>query len=343
MTDESPTAHLDALHDTFARLNLSGMWQRGGASAPDVHASIWRWADIHETLEEARRMVRLPEDTDQRVVGLINPTPGAVNRTISFAFQMLNHGESVDSHRHTATQMRFMVDGHGAHTISDGEALPMHPGDLLVQPNWSWHGTTNLSGEPSVWLDAQDRNLVAYLGSFLRDLWAEGGVQPVTQPTGYYGRRFGVVRPSAAVNTDRFYPDPQPPARYPWADTMDALHALVDAGEHNPFEGVILEYTNPLTGGHTVPTMSACVQLLKPGEETRSHRHTGTSMYHVVEGRGTSSIRGEDIDWDVRDCFTVPPLQWHQHRNTSRAPAILFSVSDRPALEALHLYREEVR
>jgi gentisate 1,2-dioxygenase len=40
----------------------------------------------------------------------------------------------------------------------------------------------------------------------------------------------------------------------------------------------------------------------------------------------------------------VPPLQWHGHENRSSSErAILFTVSDRPALEALSLYREEGR
>jgi gentisate 1,2-dioxygenase len=259
------------------------------------------------------------------------------------AFQMLNPGETVDSHRHTATQMRFMVDGHGAFTTSDGEELYMEPGDLLVQPNWSWHGSTNNSDEPAIWVDAQDRNLTLYLGAFRRDSWAEGGVQPTTQAEGFYSRKFGMVRPDTAISGNTDPAEPIPPIRYRWEETLQALNEMAEAGEHNPYDGVLLEYTNPVTGGHTVPTMSACIQMLRPGEQTQSHRHTGTAIYHVVQGSGISSVGGDDLAWERRDCFTVPPLQWHSHRNTSKESAIMFSINDRPTLEALQLYHEEAR
>jgi gentisate 1,2-dioxygenase len=39
----------------------------------------------------------------------------------------------------------------------------------------------------------------------------------------------------------------------------------------------------------------------------------------------------------------VPLWNWHVHENNSREPAILFSINDRPAIEALGLFREETR
>jgi gentisate 1,2-dioxygenase len=68
------------------------------------------------------------------------------------------------------------------------------------------------------------------------------------------------------------------------------------------------------------------------------------TMYHVVKGQGATTINGAVLEWQERDCFFVPPLQWHGHENRSSSErAILFTVSDRPALEALGLYREEGR
>jgi gentisate 1,2-dioxygenase len=68
------------------------------------------------------------------------------------------------------------------------------------------------------------------------------------------------------------------------------------------------------------------------------------TMCHVVKGHGATAINGTVLEWHERDCFFVPPLQWHAHENRSvRERAILFTVSDRPALEALGLYREESR
>ena len=82
-------------------------------------------------------------------------------------------------------------------------------------------------------------------------------------------------------------------------------------------------------------------------DRTRSHRHTSNTIYHVVRGSGTARIgknKGgeENFGWGERDCFIVPSWQWHRFRNRSSAePAILFSVSDRPLLQAIRLYREQ--
>jgi gentisate 1,2-dioxygenase len=36
-------------------------------------------------------------------------------------------------------------------------------------------------------------------------------------------------------------------------------------------------------------------------------------------------------------------VNWHAHENGAREPAVLFSINDRPAIEALGFFREEVR
>ena len=331
---------LDALHERFERHHLRGMWQRGGEAPPEPKAAIWRWADVRPCLGEALEVATIPDVTDQRVVGLTTPDRASANRSISMAFQLLNPGERVDSHRHTPAKLRFIVEGESTYTTSEGEQMVMEPGDLLVQPNWTWHGTVNVGDQPAIWLDMQDRNMVNYLGAFRRDLWAEGGVQPATKPKGYHRRMFGIVRPEMAGSGAGI----SPPFRYEWSDTLQALEELEAGGEQDPYDGVLLEYTNPLTGGHTVPTISAQIQVLRPGETTRSHRHASLSRYFVVNGEGVTTVDGQDLTWDERDCFLIPPLQWHHHRNRSAAErAVLFCVSDRPTLEALGLYHEEGR
>jgi len=56
-------------------------------------------------------------------------------------------------------------------------------------------------------------------------------------------------------------------------------------------------------------------------------------------GRGSEAT---ELTWGEHDCFFVPSWGWHEHRNTSATePAYIFSVTDRPVLQALHLHREE--
>jgi gentisate 1,2-dioxygenase len=321
--------HLSALHGEFARYGLRGLWQRGGDKPSEPKTGFWRWTEMLPILEQSLKLVRLPEDTDQRVIGLTSP-----GSALSLAYQLMNPGESVASHRHTPAQMRFIVEGKGCTTTSDGEQMVMEPGDLLVQPNWSWHGTENLSEGPSIWLDLQDRNLVNYLGAFRRELWPDNTVEPPSKPAEYHRRAFGALQ--AATPIDRL-----PAYRYRWSDTLEALEQLCETSE--PDCEAIFEFKNPATGGHTLPTMSVEIQVLRPGEVTRSHRRAGIAMVHVIEGTGASQIDPEELSWNKRDCFVVPPLKWHAHRNlSSKERALLFIVDDRPILEALGLYHEEV-
>jgi gentisate 1,2-dioxygenase len=139
--------------------------------------------------------------------------------------------------------------------------------------------------------------------------------------------------------------EPEPsqvlPLRYPWEGTLNALHAREnDPG--SPYDGVLLEYSNPVTGGHTFPTLSCCIQMLRPREQTRPHRHTSGVAYHVVQGQGSSVVGPQELHWEAGDCFVVPPWYSHEHFNrSSKSAAILFSISDSPILESLGLLRIE--
>jgi len=64
-------------------------------------------------------------------------------------------------------------------------------------------------------------------------------------------------------------------------------------------------------------------------------------MYHVFRGRGTTQIGEQSFEWQQGDTFVVPLWYAHRHMNLSSDDAILFSMSDAPALKALDLYREE--
>ena len=130
---------------------------------------------------------------------------------------------------------------------------------------------------------------------------------------------------------------------YRWRDVYPSLQRLAPA-LNDPHDGVMLEYVNPATGGSTLPTMSCRIQMLRPNEHTKTHRHTSTSIYHAFRGSGTTVINGESFHWQKGDRFIVPLWSWHQHVNaSSTAEAILFSMHDEPILRAFGLYKEEKR
>lgn len=286
-------------------------------------------------------MVRLGQDTLRRTVQLHNPVlDSGTSRTIQMSVQLVKPGERAIAHRHTAQAIRFVVAGRGAHTTVEGERLAMESNDLIVTPGWTYHDHANLTDEPVIWLDGLDLPLALHLDAQFQENYPHDA-QAVTRPDGASATEFGTMRP-LGTRAPRW---PFPPFRYAWSETRPALERLADSSAQvgdDPYDGVLLEYANPATGGHTLPTISCRVQLLRPGQSTAPHRHTGTTIYHAIEGSGTAFIEGQAYEWWPRDCFVVPSWQSHRFENVSgTAPTILYSMTDIPVLEALLLYREE--
>jgi gentisate 1,2-dioxygenase len=106
-----------------------------------------------------------------------------------------------------------------------------------------------------------------------------------------------------------------------------------------------MRYTNPITGNHAMATMATFIQLLPKGFTTAAYRSTDATVFVPIEGKGRSVISprtGEDIvvEWRKRDIFVVP--SWHRVRHQALdGDAVIFSYSDRPIQEALHLFRED--
>ena len=325
------------LKELYDKVGLRGYWDiaRTANRPQPIQPRIWHWRDVYPALQRAAEVVRLGEDTFRRANGM-----DTGSRTLNAGFQYVAPGESAGAHRHTASALRFVVQGHGGYTTSDGEKMMMEPGDLLTQPNWTWHDHNNFGNEAMIWLDGLDAKLIQYLDAAFREDWTEGETQPLSGTSGDSPQNLFPLRsPSIKKETRR------QPYRYAWTDTVKALHAEAELREPDPYDGYILEYTDPISGGHTFPTISCSIQMLAPGQVTKFHRHTATTIYHVVSGEGVVQIdRDEPIEfsWGEKDTFIVPPWRWHQHRNTSKdEPAYIFSESDLPVLEALELHREE--
>jgi gentisate 1,2-dioxygenase len=127
---------------------------------------------------------------------------------------------------------------------------------------------------------------------------------------------------------------------YSWEQTQEALHALRER-EGSPHEGISLEYTHALTGGPVMPTIGCRVQLIRKGEKLKPFRVAASSVFCVRQGRGRSVIGGKAFEWEKGDIVAVPSWSQQEHAATGAEDAIVFSISDRPVLEALGLYREE--
>jgi gentisate 1,2-dioxygenase len=341
MKQPSQTDSVELLDRDMAGKNLSGYWRLGMEGLPNhpmtaVEPCLWKWADVHESLVRAGEVISL-ENSERRVVRLVNPgldqKNGFATHTIQVSFQYVKPGENARAHRHTPAALRFVIQGNGAYTTVNGQQCVMERGDLILTPKLTWHDHSNDTTEPMLWLDGLDFPLVTALHQVMQERFTERR-QPIETSSEDVMVKLGTSIRYGLPSAEFFH--------FKWRDTEPALTALTKSAEtRDRFDGYLLEYRNPVTGGPTMTTIQCAVQLLPAKLETELHRHTSTVMYHVFRGRGATQIGEQRFDWRQGDTFVVPLWYAHRHVNASSDDAILFSMSDTPALKALDLYREE--
>jgi gentisate 1,2-dioxygenase len=340
---ETNAQALEAFYKEAERQALMPHWlQRTGANEPraDVRPWLWRWQDVRACLMRAGEVMPLGGEAERRAMTMNNPTLQArgTTRTLVSAIQMIYPGEVAPSHRHTNAALRFVIEGSGVYTVVNGSPVSMAPGDFLITPSWAWHGHTHEGDGPMLWLDVLDAPFIAAMDwRFYEEYGEDKQLQPPDEPRDASLPRYstGGLLPL----TRRTPSAPHSPLfSYRWPDTRAALDRLTDA-DASPFDGLALAYVDPSTGRPVMPTIDCAIALLRAGTHTRAHRHTTNTIYHVAEGSGYSVIDGVRFDWTRADTFCVPNWCWHEH--VASTDAVLFTASDTPILESLHLYREE--
>jgi gentisate 1,2-dioxygenase len=309
-----------ALAGELARVNLAvhqpedpPLFTREPVSA--MQPCHWRAADIAELLEKIGANLKLEAGGNRRTLRLTNPgLPYGTTPTFWCSIQYILPGEIATAHRHEATALRFVMQGSGAETIVDGVQYPMNEGDLVLTPSWTFHDHEHHGTAPMVWLDVLDISLVRSLEAVFFEPYPRAR-QAATSIAG-----------------------PGAPLVYTKAWAEERLRALTP----DPFDDVLLEYTNRTTGAPALTTIGTALQLLRPGARTRAHRHTGSVVYYAVRGEGATFINGERFDWSPGDFIALPPWAAHAHANRSdERAAVLFAVNDFPTLKALGMWREE--
>jgi gentisate 1,2-dioxygenase len=334
---------IQELNDLLKPRWVSGLWNLDHAERPAeprtrVKPHLWKWHDIYDSLVQAKEKISVTRgNVERRVIRLVNPGMAdteMTSHTLLLSFQLIQPGEIAPAHRHSMAAIRFILQGRGAYTNVDGRKMVMQDGDLILTPQGCWHEHAHEGDENMVWIDGLDVPLVQALQQISFDPYKQGRlrVNEAIDPTSYYGMTRPVGDPAAAMPRV---------LHYHWRDTYRTLQNLARA-ENNPYDGVFLEFVDPKTGGPTLPTMSCRIQMLRPGEKTRSHRHTSTAIYHAFRGSGTTMINGQPFQWQKGDTFIVPLWHWHEHANgSSTEEALLFSMHDDPILQAFGLYRQE--
>lgn len=318
---------------------------------------VWRWREVSPWLDRVYNGMSLDE-VHRRTLALSNPGLGGrpfATSTLLASMSMYYPNDIANVHRHMANASRFMLEGHNAYTTVGGEKCPLERGDLVITPNGEWHDHGNDGNAPIVWVNVLDIPLVETLSAIMTEWeYYEGSSnsnskeaiarksQSFMRPPGFSDQMFG-----AGGIVPRFGPERRgrgvhsPKYLYRWEKTREILQSLRDEAG-SPYDGIIVEYTNPLDGGSVVPTMSFEAQMLRPGELTKIHRHTSSAVYCVIEGSGCTEIDGKRFDWERNDIFAIPGWKWHRHCN-SNTDACLYSVSDAPVHHKLHMYREQTQ
>jgi gentisate 1,2-dioxygenase len=303
-----------------------------------VQSGLWKWDKIEPVVRSTPHFVAPGKGAERRIVRIANPGVAELTatHTISIAFQYLLPGEVAPAHCHSPNAMRFMIDGEGAYTTVNGDKCMMHPGDVILTPAGDWHDHGNEGSGPVMWMDILDSPVVRFLEalkveSYPHEKQMEGAKNERSE------RRYfapGLVPAGHGAETqDQLL-------AYRWEKAREALLRLADV-ESDPFDDVILEYVQPRTGASVFPCIAAYLQMIRPGVETRPHRHSSSAVYFVREGIGTTEVNGTSYQWSKGDVLVVAPSAVHKHSNATSEPAVLFVVQDTPMLKALGFYHEE--
>jgi gentisate 1,2-dioxygenase len=212
----------------------------------------------------------------------------------------------------------------------------MQPGDFIITPSWTFHDHGNPGNEPVVWMDGLDIRIVQLFGAQFHEVYPEE-VQPVARSEGASAARFGSgLMPLGAAAP---FGKTSPIFNYPYERSRASLAKLAQDQDPDACHGWKMEFINPLSGGHAMPTIAAFIQLLPRGYRTRAYRSTDGSVFSLVEGTGTATIGKEKYDFEPCDTFVVP--SWMPLEIETASETVLFSFSDRPGQEAMGLWREK--
>jgi gentisate 1,2-dioxygenase len=328
-------------YDRLSKLGMAPLWEVLKNIVPDQPKSvcapaIWHFNDVKPLVSEAGSVITT-EEANRRVLVLENPTlrgKSRITQSLYAGLQLIEPGEIAPPHRHTSAAIRFILDGEGAYTQVDGEKTIMSPGDFVLTPSDTAHDHGNTSKQPMIWLDVLDLPTVNFFeAGFYHHIDAEK--QNTRREDNDSLVRFGSgVLPDgtdSALNRS-------PIINYPYAKMRPILERLARAGDIDPCHGARFRYANPLNGGWVMPTMGAHLALLPKGFKGKDYRSTDGTIFVCAEGKGLTKVDGQTMEWGPRDVFVIPP--WQRYSHATSEESVLFSISDRPAQEALGFWRE---
>src|SRR5580698_5257313 len=330
----------EAFYDRIAEKDMAPLWKVMKSvvtNEPVTRCSphVWHFDDVKKLVMESGGLITA-EEAERRVLILENPSlhgESKVTNTLFAGVQMILPGEVAPAHRHVSSAIRFVLDGEGAYTAVEGEKAFMAPGDFVITANWAPHDHGNTSDKPMLWLDVLDVPAV----NFFETSFAEDFDSPTQATTRQDGDSLSFyasgVLPDGATVMNR-----TPVINYTYARTRPIVERRMQAGDIDKSHGARVRYANPINGGPVLPTMGAYLAMLPKGFRGEPYRATDGTIFACAEGEGTTTVDGKVLEWGPNDVFVVP--SWKRYSHAASKQSVLFSISDRPAQEALGLWRE---
>jgi gentisate 1,2-dioxygenase len=307
----SNSGSLEELYRQLAPLGMGAGWAKPTPSLwPEPKKTFkpqsWSYAQAKGALDAAGRLINT-ELAERRNLILMNPGESyATSRTIVAAYQMIMPGEKARSHRHTPNALRLVIDAEpGAFTVVNGERLSMMPGDVVLTPNWCWHGHGNDSRACAYWLDVLDVPLVQLLDPMFFEPHPDE-----------FEKETGAPKDS--------------PMHFPWAQTQARLAEAATRANGAPAEIAL--------GDPALETMALSMIALRASQATAPRKAMANNVLGVVRGSGTTEVEGTTLAWRRGDVIVVPA--WHEHVHRSEDGAVLFRATDEPVMRKLGFWRE---
>lgn len=296
----------------YERLKPAGMGPGWAKTEPSMYPvpkkefvpAHWKYEHARAALDGAARLVGT-EHAERRNLILNNPIPGngyATARTIVGAYQMIKGHEVARSHRHTANAMRFILEaGPKAYTVVEGRKVPMTPGDVLLTPNWAWHGHSNDGPDNAYWIDFLDAPLTHVLGPMFFEQYHDGFVQQTETV------------------------DEASPFRFPFAVWGPKAASAPE---------VATGMREVLIGPPLLDTLRLKWRHFDSGARVAEARTTANCCYAVQQGRGAVDCDGHRFEFARGDVFVIP--SWRAAQWSIAEESWLFRVSDESLLEKIN-------
>ena len=348
-------------YDNTESAGLRASWMgRRLERKPQVEPFAWRWEQARPLILRSGDIVTPDRDVERRVLTLKNPgLDYGTTHTMVSALQLLlpgreRPGPSPHTHGHPlgAAGHRRLHHG-GRRQVLHGARRPgADPFMDLARPQQRGQRAHDLAGRAGrapgqhagrhlLRAVPEDQQPIVGVGESVRK-YASGTLRPAWEDTNIpYSPLWHYKWEQTHAALRNLAETVGNPLVCSDVDSRITIAAIPPSNNCSPFDDVAMEFSDPATGGPVLRTLACWIQLIRPGINTRAHRHTSSAVYQVFRGQGHSVINGQRFDWGEGDFLVVPSWAWHEHANDTDDEAILFSIQDIPVMKSLSLYREE--